>query len=156
VTPPLAAAPTPHRPSLSGCVSQSEEVAIPAALLRGTVAELFAFIADRVVAFTGADASGSLGFTFSFACAQKGLQSGILLTWTKGFALVDGPGLDVVALLQDALARAGSAMHVALLVNDTVGTLAAAHYGDTAARVAVILGTGGSRPRWLCHSHSPG
>ena len=117
-------------------------MAIPAALLRGTVAELFAFIADRVVAFTGADATGALGFTFSFACAQKGLQSGVLLTWTKGFALVDGPGQDVVLLLQNALAHRGSRMRVAVLVNDTVGTLAAAHHSDPAARVAVILGTG--------------
>jgi len=121
---------------------ESCEVAIPAPLLRGRCAELFAFIAQRVVAFTGPEADGALGFTFSFACAQEGLDSGKLLVWTKGFALLDGPGLDVVHLLRTALYDAGSRMRVAVLANDTVGTLAAAHYADPAARVAVILGTG--------------
>jgi hexokinase len=121
---------------------QSEEVAIPPGLLVGTVAELFAFIATRVVAFAGRDAEGSLGFTFSFACAQSALDAGTLLEWTKGFALRDGMGADVVALLRAALADAGSCLRVAALVNDTVGTLAAARYKDPAACVAVILGTG--------------
>ena len=128
------------------CAPQSAEVAIPPALLVGTCAELFDFIAARVVAFTGAAAEGALGFTFSFACAQSALDSGALLEWTKGFALRDGVGLDVVALLRAALTQAGSRLRVAALVNDTVGTLAAARYADPAACVAVILGTGA--PRW--------
>lgn len=111
-------------------------------LLSGTVAALFDFIASRVLSFAGAEAEGSLGFTFSFACAQQGLDSGVLLCWTKGFALVDGPGQDVVALLRRALAAAGSRLRVAVLVNDTVGTLAASHFGDSQTRVGVILGTG--------------
>ena len=121
---------------------QSEEVAIPAELLVGTCKALFAFIAERVVAFTGRKAVGSLGFTFSFACAQTALDAGTLLGWTKGFALVDGVGSDVVGMLRAALADAGSSLCVAALVNDTVGTLAAARYADAAACVAVILGTG--------------
>jgi hexokinase len=119
-------------------------VAIPAELLVGTCKALFAFIAHRVVAFTGRDAVGSLGFTFSFACAQTALDAGTLLGWTKGFALVDGVGSDVVALLRAALADAGSRLRVAALVNDTVGTLAAARYADPLACVSVILGTGAS------------
>ncbi len=125
---------------------QSEEVAIPGELLRGTCQQLFAFIAARLVAFTGAAAEGALGFTFSFACKQTALDAGTLLGWTKGFALVDGPGLDVVALLRAALADAGSRLRVAALVNDTVGTLAAARYADPSACVAVILGTGARPP----------
>jgi hexokinase len=122
--------------------AQTEEVAIPAALLRGTCAQLFDFIAARVVGFTGSEADGALGFTFSFACAQTALDAGTLLEWTKGFALQDGIGLDVVALLRAALTAAGSRLRVAALVNDTVGTLAAARYADASACVAVILGTG--------------
>ena len=95
-----------------------------------------------MVAFTGRDAVGSLGFTFSFACAQTALDSGTLLGWTKGFALVDGVGSDVVGMLRAALADAGSRLRVAALVNDTVGTLAAARYADPLACVSVILGTG--------------
>ena len=109
------------------------------------MASLFGFIASRVVSFTGRDAEGALGFTFSFACAQTALDAGTLLGWTKGFALVDGVGCDVVALLRAALAAAGSCLRVAALVNDTVGTLAAARYADAAAVVAVILGTGALR-----------
>jgi len=124
------------------CILQSEEVAIPAELLVGTCKALFAFIAERVVAFTGREAVGSLGFTFSFACAQTALDAGTLLGWTKGFALVDGVGSDVVGMLRAALADAGSRLCVAALVNDTVGTLAAARYADPLACVSVILGTG--------------
>ena len=94
------------------------------------------------MAFTGRDAVGSLGFTFSFACAQTALDAGTLLGWTKGFALQDGVGSDVVALLRAALADAGSRLRVAALVNDTVGTLAAARYADPQACMSVILGTG--------------
>ena len=117
-------------------------MAIPVELLSGTVARLFEFIAARVLAFAGSEAQGALGFTFSFACAQEGLDSGRLLCWTKGFALVDGPGQDVVELLRRALAAVGSRLCVAVLVNDTVGTLAAAHFTDARARCGVILGTG--------------
>ena len=132
---------------------QSEEVAIPPALLRGTSKALFDFIAERVVAFTGKGAEGALGFTFSFACAQTALDAGTLLGWTKGFALVDGVGEDVVALLRAALAAAGSQLRVAALVNDTVGTLAAARYAEPTACVSVILGTGVRHERicWLRH-----
>ena len=137
----------PHSRADVACPSplrQSEEVAIPAELLVGTCKSLFAFIAERVVAFTGRDAAGSLGFTFSFACAQTALDAGTLLGWTKGFVLVDGVGSDVVGLLRTALADAGSRLRVAALVNDTVGTLAAARYADPLACVSVILGTGAS------------
>jgi hexokinase len=134
---------------------QSEEVAIPPALLRGTCKQLFDFIAARVVSFAGCDAEGALGFTFSFACAQTALDAGTLLGWTKGFALVDGVGEDVVALLRAALAAAGSRLRVAALVNDTVGTLAAAHYAEPTACVAVILGTGATSCAARCAPGSP-
>lgn len=77
------------------------------------------------------------------------------MSWTKGFALSDGPGLDVVALLRAALACPATGvpgLAVAALLNDTVGTLAAAHHaagrgggGGEAVAAAVILGTGARR-----------
>ena len=38
---------------------------------------------------------------------QKGLKTGILVTWTKSFANPDGVGEDAVKMLEDALARRG-------------------------------------------------
>ena len=48
-----------------------------------------------------------LGFTFSFPCAQEGLTKARLTQWTKGFKCSGVEGQDVVALLQDAIARRG-------------------------------------------------
>ena len=118
----------------------------------------------------GAEAAAAqLGFTFSFPCEQTALAAGKLIAWTKGFSCVDGPGLDVVELLAHefrarrvlalsatpcpaprptewrgcrADERRGLALEVAALVNDTVGTLAAAAFTDSDAEVGVILGTG--------------
>ena len=36
---------------------------------------------------------------------QKGLKSGVLVTWTKSFACPDGVGEDAVKLLEEAIAR---------------------------------------------------
>ena len=45
------------------------------------------------------------GFTFSFPSRQKTLNSQTLVTWTKSFKCPDGPGLDPVKLLEEALQR---------------------------------------------------
>uniref|UniRef100_A0A915KU07 Phosphotransferase n=1 Tax=Romanomermis culicivorax TaxID=13658 RepID=A0A915KU07_ROMCU len=47
----------------------------------------------------------SLGFTFSFPCAQDALASGRLINWTKGFKCSDVENQDVVKLLQEAIHR---------------------------------------------------
>ncbi|XP_020517427.1 hexokinase-2, chloroplastic isoform X2 [Amborella trichopoda] len=106
--------------------TEFEQVAIPQDLMFGTSEELFDFIASRLGTFVQKESgkfhlpSGRLreiGFTFSFPVKQTSIDSGILIKWTKGFA-------------------------VSGTVNDTVGTLAGARYWDDDAMVAVILGTG--------------
>ena len=45
------------------------------------------------------------GFVFSFPSEQLALNSQRLLTWTQTFRCPDGPGLDPVTLLEDAIKR---------------------------------------------------
>jgi hexokinase len=59
-----------------------------------------------------------LGFTFSFPVAQTALDSGKLLTWTKGFKVKNVVGEDVVKLLQDAFDRKRMNVKCVALVND--------------------------------------
>ncbi len=83
-----------------------------------------------------------VGFCFSFAVQQTGLASGVLLDWTKGFTCPGVVGKDPVVLLAKALERAGRPCRIAVLLNDTVGVLAAQRYLDSDTEVGVILGTG--------------
>lgn len=46
-----------------------------------------------------------LGFTFSFPLTQQGLTQGTLVRWTKGFNCSGVIDQDVVALLEEAIAR---------------------------------------------------
>lgn len=116
--------------------------------LSGPGEDLFDFIAQCVKDFLAGKATPSggklsLGFTFSFPVEQTGIASGKLIRWTKGFGAEGVIGEDVVKLLDDALARKGvENVKVAALANDTVGTLVAKAYQDTACDVGVILGTG--------------
>ncbi|KAF3779677.1 Hexokinase-2 [Nymphaea thermarum] len=106
--------------------TESEQVSIPQELMFGTSEELFEFIASMLGRFVETEGGRfhfppgrkrEIGFTFSFPVRQTSIDSGILIKWTKGFA-------------------------VSGTVNDTVGTLAGARYWDKDAMVAVILGTG--------------
>lgn len=128
-----------------------EEVPIPSQLMVGSNEELFDYIALELSRFVESEGEGfhpkpgrqrELGFTFSFPVKQTSIDSGYLIKWTKGFAISDGVGKDVVQSLQDALKRHGVDMRVAALVNDTVGALAGARYWNEDVMVAVILGTG--------------
>ncbi len=110
--------------------------------------DFFDFIADSVRKFlkkyrlVGAPAM-DMGFTFSFPVRQTGIDSGILICWTKGFEIRGAVGKDVVELMRGAFARRGvSNIRIAALVNDTVGTLAARRYEDSACDIGVIIGTG--------------
>jgi len=60
----------------------------------------------------------SLGLTFSFPVEQKALDSGLLLTWTKGFSAKNAVGNDVVKMLQDAFDRKHLHVRCVALVND--------------------------------------
>ncbi|KAL0314586.1 UNVERIFIED_CONTAM: Hexokinase-2, chloroplastic [Sesamum angustifolium] len=131
--------------------TEFEQVSIPQELMFGTSEELFDFIASGLEKFAEKEAgkfslpegrTRELGFTFSFPVKQTSIDSGILIKWTKGFAVSGTAGKDVVACLNEAMKRQGLNMRVSALVNDTVGTLAGARYWDDDVMVAVILGTG--------------
>ncbi|KAH7284080.1 hypothetical protein KP509_34G038600 [Ceratopteris richardii] len=128
-----------------------EEVSIPSHLMVGSNEDLFDYIALELSRFVESEGENyhpkpgrdrELGFTFSFPVKQTSINSGYLIKWTKGFAIPDGVGKDVVQALHDAMKRRGLAMRVTALVNDTVGALAGARYWNEDVMVAVILGTG--------------
>ncbi|KDQ64963.1 hypothetical protein JAAARDRAFT_28623 [Jaapia argillacea MUCL 33604] len=83
-----------------------------------------------------------LGFTFSFPVEQTALNSGKILTWTKGFAARNAVGNDVVKLLQDAFDRKHLHVRCVALVNDTVGALLSRSYTAGKSILGGIFGTG--------------
>ncbi|KAF8396208.1 hypothetical protein HHK36_017821 [Tetracentron sinense] len=128
-----------------------EQQPIPQHLMTSTSEDLFDFVASSLKQFVEREGNDSelqlvkrrdLGFTFSFPVKQMSASSGILIKWTKGFAIKDMVGKDVVGCLQQAMTKRGLDMRVAALVNDTVGTLALEHYHDEDTVAAVIIGTG--------------
>jgi len=127
-----------------------EEVRLDPALKHAPVEELFDALAARLAAFVrrcgwdvGARGPPVLGFCFSFPLAQTDRASGTLVRWTKGFTCPGGVGRDVGALLTEAAARAGLPLTLAVLVNDSGATLAAARYADGEdAVVALVLNAG--------------
>ncbi|KAA3476319.1 hexokinase-2, chloroplastic-like [Gossypium australe] len=155
---------------------ESDQVSIPQELMSATSEELFDFIASALANFAHKGGNfpgkkGEIGFTFSFPVKQTSIDSGILIKWTKGFAVsgtvciinfgflgltlwssfitehmlrhcLAHAGKDVVACLNEAMDRKGIDMRVSALVNDTVATLAGARYWDDDVMVSVILGTG--------------
>ncbi|KAL2522247.1 Hexokinase-like 1 protein [Forsythia ovata] len=131
--------------------TEFEQVSIPPELMFGTSEELFDFIASGLAKFAQKEGgkfhlqqgrTRETGFTFSFPVKQTSIDSGILIKWTKGFAVSGTAGKDVVACLNEAMKRQELDMRVSALVNDAVGTLAGARYWDDDVMVAVILGTG--------------
>ncbi|KAL8088555.1 hypothetical protein AgCh_038368 [Apium graveolens] len=131
--------------------TEFDQVSIPQELMFGTSEALFDFIASGLAKFAQKEGgkfhlphgrTREIGFTFSFPVKQTSIDSGILIKWTKGFAVSGTAGKDVVSCLNEAMQRLGTDMRVSALVNDTVGTLAGARYWDDDVMVAVILGTG--------------
>ncbi|BEI99192.1 hypothetical protein CcaverHIS631_0402350 [Cutaneotrichosporon cavernicola] len=120
-------------------------------LKEGEATVLFDYIADSVDAFLteiGSDVAPEkgepllLGFTFSFPVEQTAIDSGTLLTWTKGFNAKNAIGNDVVKLLNDAFERKHIHVRCSALVNDTVGTLLSRSYQHGPALIGAIFGTG--------------
>ncbi|KAF5187696.1 Hexokinase-1 [Thalictrum thalictroides] len=127
------------------------EVSIPPHLMISTSNELFDFIAAELAKFVATEGEDfhlspgrqrELGFTFSFPVKQTSINSGNIMTWSKGFSIADAVGQDVVSELTKAMERKGVDMRVAALVNDTIGTLAGGKYDNNDVVAAVILGTG--------------
>ncbi|GEM_PF-902858 len=115
-----------------------------------TAQELFAFFAQEVEKVVEPDEAINLGFTYSFGVNQTGIRSGIAAQMSKGFYTSGVEGQDPVKLLEKALSETEKTRNVkiAALVNDTVGTLAAAAWQEAAKGTGktvsggVILGTG--------------
>ncbi|KAJ7067948.1 hypothetical protein C8F01DRAFT_1207645 [Mycena amicta] len=127
------------------------------ALKTGEASVLFDYLADSVDAFLTShppsDAPGAnhlesvpdvvhLGLTFSFPVEQTALNSGKILTWTKGFSAKHAIGNDVVKLLQDAFDRKHMHVKCVALVNDTVGALLSRAYTAGGCSLGAIFGTG--------------
>ncbi|PFH52548.1 hypothetical protein AMATHDRAFT_139483 [Amanita thiersii Skay4041] len=127
-------------------------------LKTGEAAALFDYLADSVDAFLTTEASIDysspshmpptdhgevvLGLTFSFPVEQTALDSGKILTWTKGFSARNAIGKDVVKLLQDAFDRKHMHVRCVALVNDTVGALLSRAYTAGGCFLGAIFGTG--------------
>ncbi|KAF8743835.1 hypothetical protein AX14_000240 [Amanita brunnescens Koide BX004] len=126
-------------------------------LKTGEATALFDYLADSVDAFLTKEATSDydsvtqtgetrdevlLGLTFSFPVEQTALDSGKILTWTKGFAARNAIGHDVVKLLQDAFDRKHMHVKCVALVNDTVGALLSRAYAAGGCLLGAIFGTG--------------
>ncbi|KAL8798838.1 MAG: hypothetical protein Q9182_006341 [Xanthomendoza sp. 2 TL-2023] len=120
-------------------------------------AELFAFITDQLemllklhypICLSGSEdvCALSLGLTFSFPVYQHGINSGILLRWTKGFDIPSIVGQDVCGLLQHQIDQRRLPVKVTALVNDAAGTVMSRAYslpiGQTRPSIGTIFGTG--------------
>nr|AHN49716.1 hexokinase-1 [Delia antiqua] len=89
------------------------------------------------------DCKYSLGFTFSFPMRQSGLDSGVLVTWTKSFNCPSVVGQDAVLLLRKSLAKyKRTNIEVVAILNDTTGTLMHGALLDKNTRIGIVLGTG--------------
>ena len=116
-------------------------------ITQGAGEDLFDYIAECLANFMKdqgiADEVLPLGFTFSFPCQQKGLASGELIKWTKGFTASNVEGHDIVSLLEKAILKRGDInVDVTALLNDTTGCLMSCAWKHPKCRVGLIIGTG--------------
>lgn len=134
-------------------VVEYEENLIPEHLRHAHQTELFDYLVDTLMAFAekvGWNRPGRrkmvVGFCFSFPIDQTALDSGTLIKWVKGFDCEGAVDKDVMGLLRDAFERKGVVVDLTALVNDAVGTLCSAQYGDPADNtdtcISIIVGTG--------------
>ncbi|KAK9464429.1 hexokinase-domain-containing protein [Lipomyces arxii] len=138
---------------------EQKSTAVSKNLMTGSSKDLFSFLAKQVETFmklhlndhfneessTNGEHILKLGFTFSFPVNQTAVNRGTLIRWTKGFDVVDAIGQDVCLLLQKELDALKLGVHVAALVNDTVGTLMSRAYASSSealTKVGLIVGTG--------------
>ncbi|PVU97768.1 hypothetical protein BB559_001910 [Furculomyces boomerangus] len=88
------------------------------------------------------------GFTFSYPIFQKSIQTGILVSWTKGFTAPNFEGKDVVKILQDELDKACVKVKITAIANDTVSLLVASGYMYPNSLIGTIFGTGNNGCYW--------
>ncbi|XP_033479456.2 hexokinase HKDC1-like [Epinephelus lanceolatus] len=120
---------------------------IPLEIMQGTGEELFDHLAQCVSDFLDymgmKNAHLPAGFTFSFPCEQSALDTGTLVSWTKGFKATDCEGQDVVSMLREAIKRRNEFdLDIVAVVNDTVGTMMSCAYEDPQCEIGLIAGTG--------------
>ncbi|RYP08720.1 hypothetical protein DL764_001740 [Monosporascus ibericus] len=117
---------------------------LPDDIKTGTAEKLWSLVADAIGDFitkrnirVSADKPIPLGFTFSYPAMQQRIDHGVLTTWTKGFEIKGVEGQDVVAQLEDAIAK-----RTVALINDTTGAMIASAYNDPKTIIGAIFGTG--------------
>ncbi|XP_070758598.1 hexokinase HKDC1 isoform X3 [Enoplosus armatus] len=120
---------------------------IPLEIMQGTGEELFDHIAQCVSDFLDymgmKNAHLPAGFTFSFPCEQTAIDTGTLVSWTKGYKATDCEGQDVVSMLREAIKRRNEFdLDIVAVVNDTVGTMMSCAYEDPQCEIGLIAGTG--------------
>lgn len=133
---------------------------VPHDYMVGKTEEFFGYLADKIEEFLKVHHEGhfaqedvekkifKMGFTFSFPVDQTALNRGTLIRWTKGYDIKDAVGQDVVLLLQEQINKRKLPIHVAALVNDTVGTLMTRSYTkpegseNSTTLIGCIFGTG--------------
>lgn len=119
-------------------------------LLNGSCSVMFDYIAKCMAEFLseGTYPTGQAiptGFTFSFPSTQKSLKHSSITTWTKNITCTNGPGLDSVVLLEEAIKRRGGLpvpIDLVARISDTTGTLLAGNLADDKCRISLIIGTG--------------
>ncbi|XP_012287629.1 hexokinase type 2 isoform X2 [Orussus abietinus] len=126
---------------------KSKIYAIPQSLMLGSGTQLFDHIARCLALFVKElkleKETLPLGFTFSFPLVQHGLTKGTLVRWTKGFNCSGVVDEDVVALLEEAIARRNDVkIDVCAILNDTTGTLMSCAWKSRNCRIGLIVGTG--------------
>ncbi|KAI1353593.1 glucokinase glkA [Xylaria sp. FL0043] len=88
----------------------------------------------------------ALGFSFSFPAYQAGINSGILLHWTKGYDIPEVVNQDVCTLLQSEIDLLKLPIKVTAIVNDALGTIMSRAYKlpltQTRPTIGAIFGTG--------------
>lgn len=105
--------------------------------------QLFDFLAAQIAAVADETRDYRLGHTFSFPCYQRGINHAVLIDWTKEIKTTGAKGREVGQLLTEALIRRGlRRVKATAIINDTVGTLLAAAFGDPCADIGAICGTG--------------
>uniref|UniRef100_A0A674F825 Hexokinase-2 n=1 Tax=Salmo trutta TaxID=8032 RepID=A0A674F825_SALTR len=113
----------------------------PEDIIHGSGARLFDHVAECLGDFMEKqnikDKKLSVGFTFSFPCAQTKLNESYLLTWTKRFKASGVEGMDVVTLLNKAIKKHG------LFVGVSSGTGTNACYMEELRHIDLVEGDEG-------------
>ncbi|XP_068443348.1 hexokinase HKDC1-like [Clinocottus analis] len=120
---------------------------IPLEIMQGSGEELFDLIAQCVSDFLDymgmKNARLPACFVFSFPCEQTAIDTGTLVSWTKGFKATDCEGHDVVSMLREAIKkRYEFDVDIAAVVNDTMATMMSCVYEDPLCEIGLIAGTG--------------